>query len=190
MNENIITFKLCDEDRARLDKIIEGLTALGQRPDCSKCVKDVVGVMDKACECIAKAGDDQKKLTITKLKEGDPGYCPHDDEIRKELEEIVNRSKQADPAESPKNAQEEPKATDHPTLDPFPEQPTAKAEASQASEKPVSTAELQQLVIALCRAGKKDKVREVINAYGVPTVASIPNSKRTEVYTKLKTLEG
>lgn len=174
MNEIKLTVELCAEDRARLDKIIEGLAANGKHPDCSKCVKDVATVMEKACECIDKTGETPKEQ----------------DDIQKKLSEIVNGGKKTDPVEAPKNAQDEPKASDHPTLDPFPEQPTAEAEASKASVKEVSTAELQQLVIALCRAGMKDKVREVINAYGVPTVASIPDGKRTEVFEKLKALEG
>lgn len=190
MNDIKLTVELCAEDRARLDKIIEGLAGLGKHPDCSKCVKDVAGMVEKACECIDKAGNTPEKLTITKLKEGDPGYCPHDDEAQKALAEVLSKDKAATPAESPKNAQEEPKATDHPTLDPFPAQPTATEVPSKASVKEVSTAELQQLVIALCRAGKKDKVREVVNAYGVQTVAAIPEDKRTEVYGQLKALEG
>ena len=166
---NTITIELCAEDRARLDKIIEGLAAIGKRPDCQQCVKDVAHFIDKAEQAI-----DGK---------------PEKDPAQQALADALARGK-TDRAEAPKNAQDAPGVLDHPTLDPFPEQPTAKAEASEASEKPVSTAELQQLVISLCRAGKKDKVREVVNAYGVQTVAAIPEDKRTEAFKKLKTLEG
>lgn len=151
MNEIKVTVELCGEDRARLDTIIEKLSALGNRPDCSQCVKDVAGLMDKACDAIDKKAAQ----------------------------------------EAPKNAQEEPKASDHPALDPFPATSTAAEEPGEEKEKPtVSTAELQQLVIALCRAGKKDKVREVISAYGAQTVATIPEDKLADVYTTLKKLEG
>lgn len=158
MNENTITIRLCDEDRARLDAIIEKLGTLGTRPDCSQCVKDVAQTID-----LANAAIDEK------------------DEVQKKLAEVIART------EAAKTAQDEPKAADHPTLDPFAETPTAEAEAS---EKAVSTAELQQLVLALCRAGKKAQVREVVNLYGVPTVAAIPESKRSDAYAKLKQLEG
>ena len=46
---NCITIELCAEDRARLDKIIEGLGAL-RRPDCSSCVEGVASYMAKAAE--------------------------------------------------------------------------------------------------------------------------------------------
>ena len=151
MNDNIITFKLCDEDRSRLDYIIDLLAQL------------------------VDSGATKKKDDITEMAEN-----------------VLKRATAS--AEPAKNAQEAPKASDHPTLDPFPELPTAKAEASEAEKKEeaptVSTAELQQLVIALCRNGKKDKVREVVSLYGVQTVAAIPEDKRTEAYGKLKALEG
>jgi hypothetical protein len=46
---NVLTIELCAEDRARLDKIIEGLGAL-RRPDCSSCVEGVASYMAKAAE--------------------------------------------------------------------------------------------------------------------------------------------
>lgn len=168
---NSITIELCAEDRARLDKIIEGLAHIGKRPDCSACVASVADTIDRA-----------SKVLDGKTKK---------DDITEMAEKVLARANNAEPA---KNAQDAPENSDHPTLDPFPEQPKAKAEASEAAEvkaePTVSTAELQQLVIALCRAGKKDKVREVISTYGVQTVAAIPEDKRTEVFKKLKTLEG
>lgn len=177
-NTITITIELCAEDRARLDKIIEGLALIGKRPDCSKCVKDVASVVDKACECI-----DRQAQAPTEP-----------DDVQKKLAEVLNEDKAATPAESPKNATGEPKATDHPILDPFPEVPTATEEPSEAepvkAEPTVSTAELQQLVIALCRAGKKPEVVKVVNAYGVQTVSAIPEDKRGEAYAKLKQLEG
>ena len=46
---NTIKIELCAEDRARLDKIIEGLAGLRQ-PDCSSCVEGVASYMAKAAE--------------------------------------------------------------------------------------------------------------------------------------------
>lgn len=98
--------------------------------------------------------------------------------------------KKAGTVEAPKIAQDAPKASEHPTLDPFPETPAVAKERSEAPEKPVTTAELQQLVIALCRANKKDAVREVITSYGVANVAGLSADKYGEVYKSLKALEG
>ena len=147
MNEIKVTVELCAEDRARLDKIIEGLAGIGKTAE-------------------------------------------EPDDVQKALAAVLNRDKKPDPVEAPKNAHDEPKASDHPTLDPFPEQPKAEKDEAEANEKPVSTAELQQLVIALCRSGKKPGVIEVVNSYGVQTVSAIPKDKLSEAYAKLKALEG
>lgn len=98
--------------------------------------------------------------------------------------------KKVDAVEALKIAQDAPKASEHPTLDPFPETPATAKEQSEAPERVVTTAELQQLVIALCRANKKDAVREVITSYGVANVAGLPVDKYGEVYKSLKALEG
>lgn len=104
--------------------------------------------------------------------------------------ETASTEKKADAAEAPKIAQDAPKPSEHPTLDPFPETPATAEEQSETPEKQVTTAELQQLVIALCRANKKDAVREVITSYGVANVAGLPADKYNEVYKRLKALEG
>ena len=161
MNEIRITVELCGEDRARLDNILTALVALVKPTKAPHSVEEAKG---------EKAPEEPKPL----------------DDINAMLKKAIN----PDAAEPAKNTQDAPEIPDHPTLDPFPELPKAKAEASEAAEKPVSTTELQQLVIALCRAGKKDKVREVVSSYGVQTVAAIPEGKRTEAYKTLKKLEG
>lgn len=57
-------------------------------------------------------------------------------------------------------------------------------------EAPVVTrAEVQQKVVALCAAGKKEKVRAVMNAYAAK-VSGIPEDKLAEVLEKLNALEG
>lgn len=170
-----ITIELCQEDRARLDKIIEGLGKLGHHPDCSKCVKDVATVMDKACETIVaqqkaeRAGEDEKN-----------------DDLDQALREVL--------AEAPKNAQNAPKASDHPTLDPFPEQPTEAKPAPTESVKAVSASDFQQLAIALCRQKKQPEIKKVLTEYGLQTVSEVltkvPEDKHGEVYAKLKALEG
>lgn len=177
MNEIKMTVELCTEDRARLDKIIEGLATIGKRPDCSKCVNDVADLMERACDCIDKASKAPKEL----------------DDVQKKLAEVVNENKKTDTVEAPKNAQDEPKASDHPTLDPFPEAPTAIEEPSEvAEEKEEPTVTLEMLkskVIMISAAGKKDQVRELVLSYA-PKVTELPANVWAEVYKKLCALEG
>jgi hypothetical protein len=166
MNEIKLTVELCPEDRARLDKIIE---LLGHRPDCSACVASVADTMDRAGKVLDKKDD------ITKMAES-----------------VLART--ADPAEPAKNAQEEPKASDHPTLDPFPERPEAVEEPSKATEETeeetvVTMAMLRNKAITLAAAGKTAKVREVVHPFA-PKVTELPEDKWAVVYKNLCALEG
>lgn len=167
MNELKLIVELCAEDRARLDKIIE---KLGQRPDCSACVASVADTIDRA----SKVLDGQTEK----------------DDIAEMCEKII---KNANPAEPAKNATEEPKASDHPTLDPFPEKPEAKAEASEEPKneaKPTVTMEmLRSKAITLAAAGKKDQVRAVVHPYAAK-VTDLPENVWAEVFEKLEALEG
>lgn len=110
---------------------------------------------------------------------------PEQDPIQKELAEIV--------ANASKTAQDAPKVSDHPTLDPFPETPAPAEEPSEAVEgeaKPSITMEmLRNKAITLAAAGKKDKVREVVHPYAAK-VTELPADKWAEVYEKLTALEG
>lgn len=168
MNDIKITVELCAEDRARLDNILEKLGALTLRPDCSKCAKDVAGVLENACEVIDRSKQQPEDAAL----------------------EALRKAVNAEPA---KNAQEAPEVLDHPTLDPFPETPTATEETSEAKAeepKPEVTMEmLRSKAIALAAAGKKDKVRAVVHPYATK-VTDIPTDKWAEVYEKLTALEG
>ena len=53
----------------------------------------------------------------------------------------------------------------------------------------VTRADVQQKVVALSAAGKKEKVRAVVNAYAAK-VSGIPEDKLAEVLEKLNALEG
>ena len=53
----------------------------------------------------------------------------------------------------------------------------------------VTRADVQQKVVALSAAGKKEKVRAVVNAYAAK-VSGIPEDKLAEVMEKLNALEG
>lgn len=160
----IIKIELCEEDRARLDKIIERLGNIGHHPDCSKCVKDVAGLMDKACEAIDKP---QKPAPA----------APKDD-----IEEML---KKAIKPEAPKNAQD---ATENstPTTTPKTEEKSKAEESAPA----VSLAELKAKVIKLMAIpDKRDKVKAIVFQYA-PKVTGVPEDKLAECYQKLNALEG
>lgn len=70
------------------------------------------------------------------------------------------------------------------------ETPTAATEQATAEPVTVSLTDLQNLVVALARKGLKDKVREVVNEYGVERVSQIPEDKRAEAVEKLNALGG
>lgn len=50
---NCIEFRLCDEDRARLDKIIEGLGNM--RPNCANCVDSALAVMSENLKAVQES---------------------------------------------------------------------------------------------------------------------------------------
>lgn len=59
---NVITFELCAEDRARLDKIIDLLGGIRQ-PDCSACVEGVASYIDKASTAMDVPAQEAKENT-------------------------------------------------------------------------------------------------------------------------------
>ena len=109
------------------------------------------------------------------------------------LAKTMNLAKEALAEEAPKTAQDAPKAEDHPTLDPFPETPTATEEQSGATEKEekptVTMAMLTNKALTLSANGKKDQVKEIVHVYA-PKVTALPEDKWAEVYKKLCALEG
>lgn len=63
-------------------------------------------------------------------------------------------------------------------------------EEAPKEEVKITPEQIQQKVIQLCATGtKKDKTREIVNAYA-PKVSAIPEDKRAEVWEKLLTLEA
>ena len=73
-------------------------------------------------------------------------------------------------------------------------QPTKPAptpiEETPKEEVKITPELIQQKVIQLCATGaKKDKTREIVNAYA-PKVSAIPEDKMTEVWEKLLALES
>lgn len=84
------------------------------------------------------------------------------------------------------------KAEEHPVTDPYP-YPAPKKEEAPEPEKPqtpkVTVADVQQKVVALSAAGKKEAVRGIVMAYAT-NVSNIPEDKLAEVLGKLNALEG
>lgn len=165
MNE--IIFRLCDEDRNRLDRIIEGLEALKARPDCSTCVGAVADTMDKACARLQ-----------ANTEGGDP--------LQKKLAETLAK---VEPTETAKNAAGASKAETQADVPPTEEEPEAVKPAAAATEKKVTLADIQQKVIKLSADGKKAQVRDVILGYA-EKVTSLPPESYAKVLAKLTALEG
>lgn len=94
--ENCIVFRLCDEDRARLDKIID---ALGSKPNCSKCMETVT-------EAVA-----------THVTKQAPTAAPEEHPVDTPFPEPVKEEPQPEPAPepapemAPEPAKEEPAPT-------------------------------------------------------------------------------
>lgn len=163
---NTITIELCQEDRARLDKIIEGLGRI-RNPDCSKCVEDVADIMNKSCEAIEKNA--QK---------------PEADPVQQKLAETLNKAQ-----ESPKNATGEAKAEPLTTTPPEEEKPKAAEPTQPEAKKTVGRAELRNMAIKLSASDKKEQMKEIIRQYATK-VSEVPEDKIAECYEKLVALEG
>lgn len=164
MNNITLTVQLCEEDRARLDKIIEKLGTLSAHPDCSQCVKDVAKTID-----LANAAIDGQ------------------DEVQKKLADVIAR------AETPKNAQDAPEAStpteNQPEVENVEQAEPADATEAQEPQKPAVTMQmLTNKAITLSAAGKTALVREVVHQYS-KTVTSLPEAKWDEVYEQLTKLE-
>jgi hypothetical protein len=109
------------------------------------------------------------------------------------LAKTMNLAKETLAEDAPKTAQDEQKVPDHPTLDPFPEVPEVKAEASEASKDEkktdVTMAMLTNKALLLSAADKKEQVRAIVHKYA-PKVTALPEDKWAEVYEQLTALEG
>lgn len=151
--ENCIVFRLCDEDRARLDAIID---ALGNKPNCSKCMETVT-------EAVA--------AHVTKPV---PATEPEAHPVNDPFPEPIKEEPQPEPAPEPA-AEPEP--------EPVPE-PVKEEEPAPA----VTLEQIQQKVIKLATSGKKDQVREIVNAHA-KKVSDLPAEVWGEVWTKLTELE-
>lgn len=113
-------------------------------------------------------------------------------EDRKRLDDILTalavailkpeEVKQARAEQAP--AQEEAKAEPEATA-PQPEE----SPAEPTEWPPVTRADIQQMVVNLSAAGKKDAVKAIVTEYA-PRVSGIPEDKFVEVWQKLTSIEG
>lgn len=156
MNNINVTVELCPEDRARIDKLTEALTALASAK--AEAVKTL-----------------------------------HHDSKNDDIDQMLKKALHLPTEESPKNAPEAPEVLDHPTLNPFPETPTAAEEPSEApteeAEPTVTMEMLTNKALTLSANGKRDQVKEIVHVYA-PKVTALPEDKWVEVYKKLTALEG
>lgn len=88
----------------------------------------------------------------------------------------------------------------HLDFDPFPAPAPAQAPVAEPEPEPepepvkdeaptVTTSDIQQKVVALSAAGKKNEVRAIVKTYA-DRVSGIPEDKLAEVWAKLTALEG
>ena len=146
---NTITIELCAEDRARLDKIHEALTAR----DCKSCVQEVLTAVQNLAATLGASAEP------TKAEEADH---------LKQLRKLVEAAEA--PTETPATSDTEPqeaKEEGTPThIDPT--DTVAPFETVETPAPSVTLEQIQQKVVQLAALGgaKKAKVREIISAYG------------------------
>lgn len=204
MNNITITVNLSEEDRARLDKIIEALMpqdlepvkyagALQVEPQTATASGMTMGEQIKARR--EELGLTQRDLA------GLVGYSNHSTVARVEADEVnLPHSKIVEFAKALQvtpgfltgwDAPPEPQPEPAPQPDPEP-QPEPDAEPIPGLEEPApqhTRAELQHLVVTLTSAGKKAEVRAIVLAVA-SKVSDIPEDKIDEVFEQLKALEG
>lgn len=167
--ENTITLRLCDDDRARLDKIatlLENLLENG-RLDCSRCAQDVAEVMH---QCVNTATEEKPVQTPTVPQEqadvhpvADPFPTPEE-------------PTPAEEAPTPAEEEQEPTVT----LEQI-QQKVIKLAASGAGVKDPALIEQAK--------AKKAKVRDIINAHA-PKVSELPPECWSTVWAELTALES
>ena len=212
MNNITVTVNLSEEDRARLDKIIEALTPQELEP-----VKSAGAVQVEPQTATAsgmtmgeqiKARREELGLTQRDLA-GLVGYSNHSTVARVEADEVnlphskiveFAKALQVTPGfltgwDAPPAQPEQPEPAAEPQPDTQPEpaddsEPIPEPEPQPEPAAPQHTrAELQHLVVTLTSAGKKAEVRAIVLAVA-PKVSDIPEDKIDEVFEQLKALEG
>ena len=162
--ENAIIFRLADDDRARLDKIITLLE--NGRPDCSRCAQDVVKAVN---QCVNQPAEEKPVQKPT---------AP---------QEQADEHPVADPFPTP-----EPEAPTQEA--PTPEEPqTPTVTLEQIQQKVIklaaSGAGVKDPALIEKAKAKKAKVRDIINAHA-PKVSELPPECWSTVWAELTALES
>lgn len=166
--ENAITLRLCDDDRARLDKIatlLENLLENG-RPDCSRCAQDV-----------AKAA----------------GQCVNTATEEKPVQEHTAPQEQADehPVADPFPTPEPEALTQEAPTQEAPQTPIVTLEQIQQKviKLAASGAGVKDPALIDKAKAKKAKVRDIINVHA-PKVSELPPECWNTVWAELTALES
>lgn len=177
MTEITIKVELSTEDRARVDALLAKLDKLA---DCQASSQDIAGL---CAELVRR---------INATEQQQPTKAPaHQDEAQQMLEALVARestpTKQETAQEAPETPQDAHEEQTVQTVDPETEK-----QAPPAEWPPVSLTDVQQLIIRLAQAGKKEEMRTIVHEYGerVTTVAQESPEKLPELYARLKALAG
>lgn len=157
---NTITIELCQEDRARVDRLIAAL----ERRTCDKCVASALEFVNKAQPEQASADPVQQKLAET-------------------------LAKASQPVEAPKNATGAAEASTPTTTPPEEETPKEDMPAQPATAKTVNQKDVRAKYVELAASGKKEDARAILLSYAT-AISAIPDDKCQEVYDKLVALEG
>ena len=176
MTEITLKVELSTEDRARVDAL---LAKLDKQADCQASSQDIVAL---CAELVRR---------INATEQQQPTKAPaHQDEAQQMLEALVAREstpKQETTKEAPETPQDAQEEQTVQTVDPEPVK-----QAPPAEWPPVSLTDVQQLIIRLAQAGKKEEMRTIVHEYGerVTTVAQESPEKLPELYARLKALAG
>lgn len=166
--ENTITLRLCDDDRARLDKItalLENLLENGL-PGCSCCAQDVAKAVS---QCVNTATEEKPVQTPT---------APQEQAAEHPVADPFPTPEAPAPAEETPSPAEEKEPTV--TLEQI-QQKVVKLAASGAGVKDPALIEQAK--------AKKAKVREIINAHA-PKVSELPPECWNTVWAELIALES
>jgi len=204
MNNITVTVNLSEEDRARLDKIIEALTGSAPQatqPQAPKIPEDKDAAQRVTPQTATASGMTMGEQIKARREElgltqrdlaGLVGYSNHSTVARVEADEVnLPHSKIVEFA---KALQVTPGFLTGWDAPPAPQTATTEPEPAPQPEQPDpapqhTRAELQHLVVSLTSIGKKAEVREIVLAVA-PKVSAIPEDRIDEVFGQLKTLEG
>lgn len=159
---NKITIELCEEDRARIDRLI--------------------AAVEKQTVQVESALKQRYDIDTEKVK---------DDPVQKALAEVVARASNATENHEETTETQTPTTTTQAEEKPTGEEnePTGEENEPTVPVKTVTRAELGAKVREMMTKGFKEQTKEIVKSYA-PTVPEVPEDKVAECYAKLVKLEG